>query len=634
MNRVLLCVISFASLIGVAWGQQPADTVFYNGKVLTVDRQFSVAGGVAVRGGRIAAVGSSDDVLKLAGPNTVKIDLKGKTVVPGLINTHSHPDSPEGYEADLPPLRRKSYPLNFRLVKTKDDVLKQIREIIAAFKIPPGQWIFFPINPRGNQAQLVLDQMNAAELDKAAPNNPIVMGTGMPPRNINMASGKALELLWKKYGNFIETYGRYWIDSSGKPSGILEAPASRIVWEDPEFALLPAAEDAGPMYRKLWEEQAALGVTTVSGAINSTTAEAYHWLDSRGEMPVRYAYGAMAAFGPGSDLNKFKIGSGSDVVWVNSVSARAVDGAGARMCISVPRDSKAAGVVEAAGGGETSLMGLSSSADWWPRGQCSLDIEYNGGTRGARIKGNYFKEWFGEVGRLGLRSANVHVGGNDSYSRFLSVMEEVDRAKPGAVKGWAMDHGREIDPRDIPRIAKLGVMISCKAGNVDSGPENAAAFGEHVANTYFEPIKAMVDAGINVSLETEGAGVYWDTIEAAITRKDAEGKVWGPDQKVDRITALRLATQNGANYVLKGDKLGSLEPGKFADLVVIDRDYMAIPEEEIGEIRPLATMLGGKFVFLRTDFSGEQGLKPAGATISTYQELRKRRRSSTPGEAG
>jgi adenine deaminase len=98
--------------------------------------------------------------------------------------------------------------------------------------------------------------------------------------------------------------------------------------------------------------------------------------------------------------------------------------------------------------------------------------------------------------------------------------------------------------------------------------------------------------------------------------------------------ALRIATQNGANYVLKGDKLGSIEPGKFADLVVIDRNYMTVPEDDISEIRSLMTILGGKLIFLRTDFANEYNLRPAGAVISTLEELVKRRPVDFGGQMG
>jgi predicted amidohydrolase YtcJ len=139
----------------------------------------------------------------------------------------------------------------------------------------------------------------------------------------------------------------------------------------------------------------------------------------------------------------------------------------------------------------------------------------------------------------------------------------------------------------------------------------------------------MIDAGINVSNEGD-----WDGIEIMITRKDSKGKVWGADQKIDRVTALRVATQNGANYILKADKLGSIEAGKLADLVILDKDYMTMPEDEIGEMRPLLTMMGGKIVFLRSDFSTESGVKPAGAEISTHEELQKRRPAGGVGGGG
>ena len=243
---------------------------------------------------------------------------------------------------------------------------------------------------------------------------------------------------------------------------------------------------------------------------------------------------------------------------------------------------------------------------------------------GAPLKANYFSDWYYRVADSGLRSANSHVGGDDSHSRLIGIWESIDQANPGAVKGWVMDHCNLIKPTDIPRAAKLGMMWSCNPPGAGTATI-ATAFGEEVAHTYVAPIKTMLDHGINVSLEGS-----WDGIDALITRNnDDTGKVWGPDQRVDRVTALRMATQNGANNVLKGDQLGSIETGKLADLVVIDRDYMSMPEEDISEIRPLLTMMGGRIVFLRTDFADENNLRPAGAAISTYEDLQARRPRSS-----
>ncbi len=629
LTSLFLVTFSVFGSVHLASAQEAADTILYNGKILTVDSNFRTAQAVAVRSSQIAAVGTNDEVLSLAGPNTLRIDLKGKTVTPGLINTHEHIeeqhlDGPRSYARGLPATQLKRYALNFRQVRTTDDVLKQIRDIIAAFNFPPGQWLFFTTDPRGpDQAQLVFNDLNRWELDKAAPDNPIALTIGIPYVNGMMLNSKGIEALWAKHGDFVETYGRYWIDSSGRPTGILEPPAVRILLQDEDFLPTPEPEDVALVYRKLLEEFAAAGITTISGALHTSTVRAYQWLDSRGQMPLRYGYGEMSTFGiPGADVRPFKMGAGTDTLFIASISARAVDGSGSRMCTNLERDSQAV-----AEGGDASVTALSASSEWWPRGQCSLDIEYGGGTNGASLKANYFMEFYNELAQAGLRTANVHVAGDDSHSRLMSAYERIDRVRPGAVKDWAMDHCRLIEPRDIARAAKLGLMWSCAPPGRGGLGEVAEAFGEEVAHTYWAPIKTMLEAGINVSLE--GGDNFWGEIQLLITRKDRDGKVWGAAERLDRETALRIATQNGANYVLKGDKFGSIEPGKFADLLILDRDYMSVPEEEISEIQTLMTMMGGKFIFLHTDFANEYDLRPEGAIISTYEELVNRRSGSS-----
>ena len=618
-HQFWMAAAALAASISFGSAQQAADTILHNGKVLTVDANFSIAEAVAVRGDQILAVGTNNEILRLVGPDTIRIDLKGRTLTPGLIHTHVHQESPGGYGSDLTAPQRKQYPINFRLVKTKDDVLKQIEDIIAAFPFQPGEWIQFSTNPRGDQARMLYDDLNRWELDKAAPDNPIALSMGIPILNMALVNSKAIEALWDRYGDFVETYGRYWVDASGRPDGHLEPPAVRTLIQ--EFMPEPDVELMAPLYKKTLQERAAVGVTTMSGGLHKFSVDVYKWLDARGEMPLRYGYGVAWTFGmPGMDMKQYEMGGGSDTVWVTSMSPRAIDGSGSRMCVSIERDSQA---VTAAAGEVSGMMGLSAISEWWPRGQCHMDIEYSGGTRGASLKGNYYPEWFGEVAAQGLRSANNHTSGDESHSRYLSTLESIDRENPGAVKGWAMDHCDLIRPEDLPRAAKLGIMFSCDIRfGVSEGfsDAKAAAFGEEVVHNYAVPIKSMLDLGINVSQEGQ-----WDGVELLITRKDGQGKVWGPDQRVDRETALRISTQNGANYVLKGDKLGSIEPGKLADLVVIDSDYLSMPEDEIADIQSLLTLLGGKFIFVRSDFADEQNLRPAGALISTLEDLQKRR---------
>jgi cytosine/adenosine deaminase-related metal-dependent hydrolase len=110
-----------------------------------------------------------------------------------------------------------------------------------------------------------------------------------------------------------------------------------------------------------------------------------------------------------------------------------------------------------------------------------------------------------------------------------------------------------------------------------------------------------------------------------VTRKDDKGKVWGPQDRVDHPTILKMLTVWAADYVLKPEKLGTIEKGKIADLVVLDRDFLTIPSDDISEVKPQVTLVDGKVVFVHTDFARENNFRPGGSLISNYQDLKARR---------
>jgi len=622
-----LTLLACALVLGVPLAAAPQanqpNLILHNGKVLTVDAKFSIAEAVAVTGKSITAVGSNADIMKLAGPNTQVIDLKGRTVTPGLMDTHLHYSGLE-YGGELTETQKTVYRVDWRGVRTKEDVLNQISAIIAKYKFKPGEWIHFDntISFMGElsettlqQGDILFNQLNRWELDKAAPNNPIIMSEGIPEYNGLLINGVAMDILMKNYGDFIKKNGRYWVDSSGRPDGHLESVATRPVMM--KYEPSPTPEILASLFRMEQESLAAIGETTISGRYPDFRVKALKLLEARGEAIGRTGFGLEDVFGmmsdPAADLKKQKgvVGSGSDLVWITSIAPSSVDGTGSRMCTNMHKN------------------GTDAIDSLYPQGQCYQDREFNGAAgKAAKIHASYYQDWVAASAKNGIRFANTHMSGDRSIANFLKMMEDAEKQYGRAsIKGWASDHCDLVNPADLKKAAQLGVQFSCYPMAINRGSEVAKNYGDKVANSFTAPLKSMLDAGMRPAYEGEGAPHVWEGLYTFITRKDKAGKVWAPQEKLDRPTALKFATIWAAEYVLKGDKLGSIEPGKLADLVVLDRDYMTIPDDEIPKIRPQLTVFDGKIVFVHEKFADEYNLRPAGAVVSTFEKLVGRRNS-------
>ena len=608
--------------------QQAPDLILKNGKVLTVDKNFTIAEAVAITGNIISAVGSTADVAKLAGPNTQVIDLKGRTVTPGFMDTHRH-YAAEGFITNE--VERTEFKVDWGAVKTKEDVLNQISSIIKKYNIKPGEWIHFnnAIGFMGlatpttvMQSKILFDQLNRWELDKAAPNNPIIMSEGIPEYNGLLLNGVAMDILWKSYGDFIKQNGRYWIDSAGRPEGHLESVATRPIMM--VYMPHPTAEAQAPGFRKIQEGLAAMGLTTVSGRYPKYRIDSLKLLESRGQLLSRVAYGLEDEFGvikdPATELKKMAnvVGSGDDKIWVSSIAPSSVDGSGSRMCSN---NSKAAkGAID----------------NLYPMGQCYQDGEFHGAAgKAAPMPRNYYQDWIMASAQNGIRFANTHMSGDRSVNLFLQFVSQAQQKYgPASTKNWAADHCDLVNPADLANAAKLGIRFSCYPNSVNNGADVAENYGEKIANTYPAPLKTMLNLGIHFSYEGEGATTNWDGLYAFVTRKDRKGNVWGPQEAIDHVTALKMSTVWSSEYILKPDKLGTLEKGKIADILVLDRDFLTIPDEQIKDVRPLITIFDGKIVFVNSDYANETNLKPAGAIISTFDEIRKAAGGNLAGGGG
>jgi len=624
----LLALIAWVTIGGPsATAQaQTADLILENGKVITVDNSFSIAEAVAVTGDKVAAVGSNDEVLKLKGPNTQVIDLKDRTVIPGLIDTHRHSyNYAEGSYGGLfttKDLHR--YNIDWRGVSSKDDVLNQIKNIMTEYKFKPGQWIYFNnelqffTRDGGTKAQatILYDDLNQWELDKVTPDNPALLSLGIPDFNGFLANKKAMDILFKEHGAFIKNNGRYWIDAAGRPDGHLEPPASRLA--------LPYTYDRAPevlsvLYKNQIDEESSMGLTEITGRLPQEAVNAYKLLESKGELNQRQGVGLIEPFGTITNLDKgalkklgAEMGAGDDMIWTTGAGPTAVDGSTSRACTNQKRTGE-----------------YSAIDSWFPNGQCHMDIEYRGAAkRSAQFKDNYFRNWVSASARDGVRFANVHVAGDRAVGLMANEVEQLQaQYGPQATKGWALDHCDMVDPKDFARLGKLKITMSCYVlTSIRGSAAIEEAYGDKVANTFPSPLKSMVDAGVRVVLESDSNSYVWQDIAAAVTRKDRNGKVWAPQERVDRPTALRMYTSWAADYVLKPDKIGTLEKGKFADLVVLDKDYLTVPDDGIQNITPQLTMVGGRIVFVHNDFASEYNLHPQGALISTYKDLVARRK--------
>ncbi len=561
-----------------------ADWVFHNGPILTVDTDqgdFTVAQAVAIRDGKILAVGTRDRILALAGPGTTRIDLNGRAVIPGIVNTHVHPNrfSVSNFGPHLSDRFREQVGTgSIRVWTTKEEVLRQIERIINQSD-PRVEWITIgggvrqPVQLlRGFETdsrtvpQLALE-LTRNDLDPISPDKPLALS--VRPW-LGIANSRAIDILIDTYGEDLPGIER---DDQGRPTGRLIGAPVQLIRDEllPQFT----AQELAPVYRKqLLAYLAPMGHTTFSSRLAANETRAYMLLDSQGQMPLRLAYGhQIGRFNPffKRDMRRsmeVPLGFGSDKIWLSGISVQLPDGnpGTSDVCTTYPKIRQREG-------------------DNFPEGKCYWDLP-----------GSNVREVIRILAEEGYRVSNVHTFGDKGLEIAVDVFEEVGAAG----RRFALDHSQLFNPRVIAKSGELGMYWSLSTGHFAGkrGELAAYTFGDEVVNRMLSPVRELLDAGARVTYEADEIG---EGLEVLVTRRTVSGVVRGSQNAVDRQTALRIMTRWGAEYVLREDQIGSIEPGKFADLVMLDRNPLdpALADDRLSELQVLLTMVGGEVVYDR-----------------------------------
>jgi predicted amidohydrolase YtcJ len=541
---------------------KPAEVIVCNAKVATQDEKRSFARAVAIRDGRFVAAGSDGDVLKLRGDRTQVIDAGGRTVIPGLNDSHLH-------------LIRAGLNYNLELrwdgVPSLGDGLRMLRE--QARRTPTPQWV--RVVGGWSEFQFAERRMpTVEEINAVAPDTPVFVLHLYDRAILNQAAVRAC-------GYTRDTPnppgGEIQRDKAGNPTGLLIARPNALLL----YASLAKGPKLPPEYqagssRLFMREMNRLGVTSAidAGGGFQNFPEDYQVIDDlhrRGELTVRVAYNLFTQR-PKQEFDDFsrwvgmtRPGAGDDYYRMNGAGEMLVFSAADFEDFLEPRP-------DLAGSLEQDLTGV-----------VRLLVEHRWPFR-------------------------LHATYDESIRRFLDVFEAVNREVPFNGLRWFFDHAETVSEQSLERVKALGGGIAVQHRMAYQGEYFIDRYGRAVAG-HTPPIGKMLRMGIPVGAGTDGTRVAsynpWVALYWLVAGKTVGGTaLYGEDNRLDRMEALHRYTVAGAWFSGEEGKKGAIVPGQLADLAALSADYFSVPEEEIKGLESVLTLVGGKVVYAAGDFAG------------------------------
>ncbi len=549
--------------------QPMADLILLNGKIVTVNDDFAIASALAVKGDEIIAVGSDREIEELAGDQTQVINLQGKTVVPGLIDAHAHPE-----QASLSEVHEEipdPHSIN--------ELLEWIRYQASIKK--EGEWI---LHPKLFYTRMQdLRQPTLAELDDAAPHNPVFLN-GSYGGLINTAALKASGFTKKEIAEELSQDPK-----TGSKTGFIRSSAFKRLDVPPRKEI--SKQDQVEFLKRIFSNYNEYGITgVISGYADLENYERYKDLNQKNELTVRVTQNFRLPFDIRDSQEKLAdslrtipsvTGKGNE--WVRTGSLKIfLDG----------------GI----------LTGTAYLREPW--GDKARDI-YGIKEPGYRGVINYTHEELYNIVSAACETGwtfTAHCTGGGGVDLLLDVFEEVNKTYPIKDLRISIIHGNFFTKKAMERMQELGVI-----GNVQASwfYKDADAMkyilGDKRIKT-FNPYKSMLEAGVTLS----GGSDHMVKMDAnssinpynpflamwsMITRKTENGTIVCPEEAISREQALKMYTLNNAYATSEESLKGSLEPGKLADLAVLSHDLLTCSVDDIKDIKAELTIVGGKIVY-------------------------------------
>jgi predicted amidohydrolase YtcJ len=534
MIKIRQFIVVSATLLflpGLALGQAP-DRILHNGKIVTVDEDFSIAEAVAITGNRILAVGDNETITAMASEGTELLDLEGRTVLPGLIDSHIHYLRGTNYAA---------YELRIHGIRSRQKVLDMITE--RAEEIGPGEWIFIIGGWNEQQFEDKPGGFTGEELDAAAPNNPVYIQKTYSSFYMNTP---AIEIIGPAVGDYYKGGSAIHVDNR----------TGRFVMAE-GMKYFPFAVD---LEGRMKEVEAfndyllSMGTTTAYdlGYLDGTY-DPVKALHDAGELDVRVFYAAR--------------------YWADS-----------------PRSAIAAAeLLDREESFQRDLM----------FGMYGIGEHVHGNLHDSTAHDNGFPDeiWhdFEAIADSAAKNGwqlNEHVMQDSTANRMMDVSTKISEKFPTRDLRWTLGHDDRVKRPTIDRAKDLGWSITVHNHTVKPKMDGPAS----------PPIRDIQDSGILWGMGSDGTIVATYNPFHVISEYVA-GLIfpniikYEEHERITREEALIAHTRSNAWLMFMEDDLGTLEAGKLADLVVLDRDYMTVPANEIRDLKPVMTMVDGRIVY-------------------------------------